>query len=62
VKQFIQKQSKGEALPRYLPVKQDMSAIKLKAIGKHIKPDDAEIALNNRSRSATLRIAEKINE
>jgi len=62
VKQFIQKQSKGEVLPRYLPVKQDMSAIKLKSIGKHIKPNDAEIVLNNRSRSATLRVAEKINE
>jgi 16S rRNA (cytosine1402-N4)-methyltransferase len=35
-------------------------SVPFKAVGKLIVPDDAEIASNNRARSAKLRIAEKI--
>ena len=62
VKQFIKKQSKGEAVPRGLPLtdaqlKQNLT---LKAVGKAIKPSAAEIAANPRSRSSVLRVAQKL--
>ncbi|WP_125780806.1 16S rRNA (cytosine(1402)-N(4))-methyltransferase RsmH [Pseudoalteromonas rubra] len=62
VKQFIKKQSKGEAVPRGLPLtdaqlKQNLT---LKAVGKAIKPSQAEIDANPRARSSVLRIAEKL--
>lgn len=59
VKQFIQRQSKGDDFPRDLPVM--MSAIKpaLIKIGKAIKASAEEVEQNPRSRSAVMRIAEK---
>ncbi|MBE0369328.1 MULTISPECIES: 16S rRNA (cytosine(1402)-N(4))-methyltransferase RsmH [Pseudoalteromonas] len=62
VKQFIKKQSKGEALPRGLPLtdaqlKQNLT---LKALGKAIKPSAEEISENPRSRSSVLRVAQKL--
>jgi len=59
VKQFIQRQSKGDDFPRDLPV--ITSAIKplLMKIGKAIKASEDEVALNPRSRSAVMRVAEK---
>jgi 16S rRNA (cytosine1402-N4)-methyltransferase len=35
-------------------------SVPFKTIGKLIVPDDAEIKINNRARSAKLRIAEKL--
>ncbi|MDF7671215.1 16S rRNA (cytosine(1402)-N(4))-methyltransferase RsmH [Orbaceae bacterium ESL0721] len=63
VKQFMSKQSKGPQLPANLPlteaeIKQYGEAT-FKLLGK-IKPSDTEISRNPRSRSAILRIAEKI--
>lgn len=62
VKQFIKKQSKGEAIPRGLPLTDEQlkQNLTLKAVGKAIKPSDQEIALNPRSRSSVLRVAEKL--
>ncbi|WP_440054224.1 16S rRNA (cytosine(1402)-N(4))-methyltransferase RsmH [Pseudoalteromonas sp. T1lg65] len=62
VKQFIKKQSKGEALPRGLPLTDEQlkQNLTLKAVGKAIKPSEQEIALNPRSRSSVLRVAEKL--
>jgi 16S rRNA (cytosine1402-N4)-methyltransferase len=59
VKQFIQRQSKGDDFPRDLPVM--MSAIKpaLIKIGKAIKASATEVEQNPRARSAVMRIAEK---
>lgn len=61
VKQFIRKHSKGEAVPKGLPVLESelTKHIALNAIGKAIMPSEAEIQVNPRSRSAVLRIAEK---
>lgn len=61
VKQFIKRQSKGAPVPKGLPLteaelKQDCT---LDAVGKAIKPSDAEIAVNPRSRSSVLRIAKR---
>lgn len=62
VKRFINKQSKAKQVPRGLPVTDEElnKGIKLKAIGKAIKPSEQEIAVNTRSRSSVLRIAERI--
>lgn len=62
VKRFIRKQSQGEALPKGLPLREDQIERKrtLKIIGKAIRPSEREIAVNSRSRSAVLRIAEKL--
>lgn len=61
VKQFMRKNSKGEAVPKGLPVLESElnKNIPLKTIGKAIMPSEEEIRLNPRSRSAVLRIAEK---
>lgn len=62
VKQFIKKQSKGEAIPRGLPLTdaQINKNLTLKAVGKATKPSDAEIAANPRSRSSVLRVAQRL--
>ena len=62
VKHFRKKQSKGEDIPKGLPLREDQIQRnqKLKTIGKAIQPSDAEIQANPRSRSAVLRVAERI--
>lgn len=62
VKQFFQKEAKGDDFPRGLPVTVDMLKPRLKIIGKAIKPSAEEVDANPRSRSARLRVAEKIAE
>lgn len=61
VKQFIKLHEKGEDIPRGLPVKGAHFNARLKSIAKPIKPSMKEINNNPRSRSAVLRIAEKIS-
>ncbi|OOF44153.1 16S rRNA (cytosine(1402)-N(4))-methyltransferase RsmH [Rodentibacter trehalosifermentans] len=63
VKHFMKKQSRGEPIPKGLPLREDQIQRnqKLKIIGKAIQPSDIEVQTNPRSRSAVLRIAEKIN-
>ena len=62
VKQFIKKQSKGEVVPRGLPLTEEQlnKNLTLKALGKAIKPTVEEIAANPRSRSSVLRVAQKL--
>ena len=62
VKRFMRKQSRGEQIPKGLPLREDQIQrhCTLKTIGKSIRPDEREIAMNPRSRSAVLRIAEKL--
>ncbi|MBB1310084.1 MAG: 16S rRNA (cytosine1402-N4)-methyltransferase [Pseudoalteromonas rhizosphaerae] len=62
VKQFIKKQSKGVALPRGLPLTdaQINKNLTLKAVGKAIKPSQAEVDRNPRSRSSVLRVAQRL--
>ncbi|MBU2979423.1 16S rRNA (cytosine(1402)-N(4))-methyltransferase RsmH [Alteromonas sp. C1M14] len=62
VKRFIKEQSRGKVVPHNLPITQaEIDADKvLKALGKAIKPSEEEIAHNVRSRSAVLRVAEKL--
>ena len=62
VKHFMRKQSKGEDVPKGLPLREDQIKrnCTLKTIGKAIQASEAEVAANPRSRSAVLRIAEKL--
>lgn len=60
VKQFIRKHVKGDEMPRGLPVREDQLNKRLVSLGKAIKASAKEVELNVRSRSAVLRIAEKI--
>ncbi|CUT17463.1 MULTISPECIES: 16S rRNA (cytosine(1402)-N(4))-methyltransferase RsmH [Candidatus Ichthyocystis] len=61
VKQFIRSMSKPN-VARNLPLREsDMPSPSMKIIGK-FRPDDDEIGGNRRSRSAILRVAEKIWE
>ncbi|MCG8670186.1 MAG: 16S rRNA (cytosine(1402)-N(4))-methyltransferase RsmH [Pseudomonadales bacterium] len=58
-KRFMQKQAKGDA-PKGLPLREDQINRRLKLIGKAIKPSEKEVEENVRSRSAVMRVAEKL--
>lgn len=60
VKQFIKLQAKGPELPPGLPIMEQDIQRKMKAVGKAIKASKDEVAVNVRSRSAVLRVAEKL--
>jgi 16S rRNA (cytosine1402-N4)-methyltransferase len=62
VKQYFQKEAKGDDFPAGLPVTVDMLKPRLKVVGKAQEPSAAEVEANPRARSARLRIAEKIAE
>lgn len=64
VKQFVRKQSQGKQVPRGLPVTDAElnKGIKLKPIGKALKPSEDEITRNSRARSSVLRVAERLSE
>lgn len=62
VKQFMRRQVKGEAdnLPRDLPIQVAKFDPRLKLIGKPQYASTAELKANPRSRSAVMRVAEKL--
>ena len=62
VKRFMKEQSKGKNVPANLPITQaEIDADKvLRLVGRAIKASEEELAHNTRSRSAVLRIAEKL--
>ena len=60
VKRFIKRKSQGQNLPKGLPVMDSELNRELKAISKAIKASKTEVELNPRSRSAVLRVAEKL--
>lgn len=61
VKRFMREHAKGDShIPLGLPVTEDQLSRRLKLIGKARKPTANEIAINPRSRSAVMRVAEKI--
>lgn len=59
VKRFIRDTKEEDLMPVKLPVMPELST-HLKPIGKLIRPSDQEVEINPRSRSARLRIAEKV--
>lgn len=62
VKLFMRKHAKGErdTLPRDLPIIPQAFEPRLKLMGKPVFASEAELAANPRSRSAVMRIAEKL--
>lgn len=60
VKRFIRDQERGIQLPKNLPVRDVERGVRLKKIGKAIKPQGSEVDGNVRSRSAVMRIAERV--
>ena len=60
VKRFIRDQERGIKLPKNLPIKDVDRGVRLKKVGKAIKPSLIEIDRNIRSRSAVMRIAERV--
>ena len=64
VKRFMRKEANTNTLPRKLPVREKEKHLhaqqQLKVIGKKIRPNSDEIAINPRARSAVMRVAEKI--
>ena len=62
VKRFMKLKAKGPELPRHLPIQNAHLDIKFKTVGKAIKPSKSEVSENVRSRSAVLRILERVSD
>jgi 16S rRNA (cytosine1402-N4)-methyltransferase len=60
VKRFIRDQARGKQFPPGVPVRHEAHQAALRPVGKAVFPAEAEIARNPRSRSAILRIAERV--
>jgi len=60
VKRFIKQKARGDDYPKGLPILESQLNREFKPIGKAIRASEAEIAVNARSRSAVLRVAEKL--
>lgn len=60
VKRFVRDQARGDVYPQEIPVTQAEVKPTLRAVGRLIRPTPEEIARNPHSRSARLRIAEKV--
>lgn len=63
VKNFIRRKERGVQPPRGLPIPETeiLKSRTFKAIGKAIEPSAEEIEVNPRSRSAVLRVAERVD-
>lgn len=60
VKRFIRDQEQGIKLPKNLPVRDVERGVRLVKVGKAIKPAVTEVDGNIRSRSAVMRVAQRV--
>ncbi len=61
VKNFIRERATADKLPRGVPVRAaELPPPQLRALGRAIKPSEAEVRRNPRARSAVLRVAQKL--
>ncbi len=64
VKRFMRAAANPDLLPRRLPIRnkemQNFSPQKLRLVGKAVRPRENEVVVNPRSRSAVMRVAERI--
>jgi 16S rRNA (cytosine1402-N4)-methyltransferase len=60
VKRFIRRQELGDPVPKGLPIRDDQLNKRMRSLGKAIKASDEEVSINVRSRSAVMRVAEKL--
>ena len=61
VKRFIRRQELGDPVPRGLPIRDEQLNKRMRSCGKAVKASDGEVDANVRSRSAIMRVAEKIS-
>jgi len=60
VKRYFRDEARGDDLPSNFPIRADQLNPRIKLVGKAIKAGDEELGMNPRSRSAVLRIVEKL--
>jgi 16S rRNA (cytosine1402-N4)-methyltransferase len=60
VKRFIRRQELGDPVPKGLPIRDDQLNKRMRSLGKAVKASDEEVKANLRSRSAVMRMAEKL--
>lgn len=60
VKRFMRDMARSDPYPRDLPIRADDLQPRLRIIGKPVTPDEAEVRVNPRARSARMRIGEKL--
>lgn len=60
VKRFIRDKARGERLPPGVPVQYEPPTALIRAVGKAVLPSSDEVAQNPRSRSAIMRVAERL--
>ena len=60
VKRFIRRQELGDPVPKGLPLRDDQLNKRMRSLSKAVKASDEEINANVRSRSAVMRVAEKL--
>jgi len=60
IKRFIREQEKGDRFPPDLPVTHVQLQPRLRAVGKPVRPNEDEIRVNPRARSAIMRVAERL--
>lgn len=61
VKRFMRERSRSDTLPPKLAVREaDLPRPKLRLVGRSQRPSEAEISRNPRSRSAVMRVAERL--
>lgn len=60
VKRFIRRQELGDPVPKGLPLRDDQLNKRMRSLSKAVKASDAEVNANVRSRSAVMRVAEKL--
>lgn len=60
VKRFIRLQEQGDPVPKGLPLREEQLHKTMRSLGKAIKASAAEVDGNVRSRSAVMRVAEKL--
>jgi 16S rRNA (cytosine1402-N4)-methyltransferase len=61
VKRFIRQQEQGDRVPIGMPIRDEQLNRRMRACTKAIKATDVEVEENLRSRSAIMRVAEKIS-
>jgi 16S rRNA (cytosine1402-N4)-methyltransferase len=62
VKRFIARESRGDPVYAGLPDMPPAARPRLRSVGRLVRPQDAELESNPRSRSARLRIAERLDQ
>jgi 16S rRNA (cytosine1402-N4)-methyltransferase len=60
VKRTLRDGARGQVLPREIPVREQASGPRLRLLGRAVRPGEAEVAANPRSRSAVMRSAERV--